>query len=143
MVSLHRSSAWSHEHGGQQTCVAYPQCWAEVIREAEAPILLSSRDGKLLKPVSPEHRLDAAALDRLLCQQLGSAPWRTNLARRLLLAGAWARRKGSQRAAAAIIRGHVYCQHGALDVALRVRPGNLHVTLYVFLWQLSPHEATQ
>ena len=98
-----------------------PQCWTAVIQDAEAAILLSARDGKLLKPVSPEHRLGADALLQTLHQQIDSAPWRLQLARRLLLAGAWARRKGAQRAAAAIMRGHVYCQRGALDVAMRVR----------------------
>ena len=108
-------------HGAVITLRVCAQCWTAVIRDAEAPILLSARDGKLLKPVSPEHRLSADALLQTLCGQFGSAPWRLQLARRLLLAGAWARRKGAQRAAAAIMRGHVYCQRGALDVAMRVR----------------------
>lgn len=97
------------------------QVWTDIIRDAETPILLSTRDGKLLKPVSPEHRLDADALERALLQQLQTRRWHAALARRLLLAGAWARRKGPQRAAAAVMRGHVYCQRNALDVALRVR----------------------
>jgi hypothetical protein len=119
MHSLHCVQC-AHQAGVQSLRVCM-QCWTAVIRDAEAPILLSARDGKLLKPVSPEHRLCADALLQTLREQFGSAPWRLQLARRLLLAGAWARRRGAQRAAAAIMRGHVYCQRGALDVAMRVR----------------------
>lgn len=49
------------------------QVWAMYIEKAEAPLLLSPRDGLLLKPVTPQHRLPPPALRAAvvnLCQVL-------------------------------------------------------------------------
>lgn len=96
------------------------QHWAQLISDAEAPIALSARDGKLLKRVSPEHRFDADDLRQCIGAMLLEQPWQARAFRELLLA-AWAAGRAPGRAACGLIRGAVYLQRGALDVAMRAR----------------------
>ena len=49
------------------------QHWADSIEDAQQPILMSSRDGKLLKPVPAAARLSPARLLQCLQQACGKA----------------------------------------------------------------------
>ena len=49
------------------------QYWLDFIEDAQQPILMSSRDGKLLKPVQPASRLSAARLHACLEQAMAQA----------------------------------------------------------------------
>ena len=60
------------------------QHWADSIEDAQQPILMSSRDGKLLKPVPAVSRLSPARLLQCLQQACGKAPHVATEARRML-----------------------------------------------------------
>ena len=59
------------------------QHWADSIEDAQQPILMSSRDGKLLKPVPSASRLPPARLQQCVQQACGKAHIATE-ARRML-----------------------------------------------------------
>ena len=64
------------------------QHWTEVIADGEALLPLSSRDGKLLKRVSAESRINAAGMQECLAALFAEKPWQAQLGRDLLVA-AW------------------------------------------------------
>ena len=70
------------------------QLWAVRIEAAQAPLLMSSRDGRLLRPVPLEARLAPGALREALTLAAGG---RLATDARGLLCGAWQRGSGPDR----------------------------------------------
>ena len=80
------------------------QLWAVRIEAAQAPLLMSSRDGRLLRPVPVEVRLTPGALREALTLAAGG---RLAADARSLLCGAW--RRG------ALLRGMLSDLHGQVS----------------------------
>eukprot|EP00887_Chlorella_sp_A99_P005594 scaffold1.g5594.t1 len=85
--------------------------WGGVVEAAQAPNPLSSRDGRLIKPVPPELRLPPQQLELRLEAALLRGPVRAGDARDLLCA-AWAAGRRPGRAEAALLRGAAYLEAG-------------------------------
>ena len=94
------------------------QHWASRIKEAEEPLPLSSRDGRMLRLIPANQRLSHAGLKT----QLQAAIVGRQLAvdARCMLTAAWQRGKAPGRAVLALMRGYAYLQDGHHDLASRV-----------------------
>ena len=75
-------------HCSDETIHCGAQLWAVRIEAAQAPLLMSSRDGRLLRPVPVEARLAPGALREALTLAAGG---RLAADARSLLCGAWQR----------------------------------------------------
>jgi len=73
---------------GAHTRHGWAQLWAARVEAAQTPLLLSSRDGRLLRPVPPEARLAPAALHAALARAAGG---RLAADTRDMLCDAWER----------------------------------------------------
>ncbi|CAL5228172.1 g11253 [Coccomyxa viridis] len=89
--------------------------WLDFIEDAQQPILMSSRDGKLLKPVPPASRLSSTRLHHFLERVMDAAHMAAEARR--MLCDCWCAGTDPGRAHVALMRGHAYLQASNADQA--------------------------
>jgi len=105
-----------HRAPGAHTRHGWVQLWAARVEAAQTPLLLSSRDGRLLRPVPLEARLAPAALHAALARAAGG---RLAADARDMLCDAWERgaRQTACHAAPAPCDGLRFLEAGSLNAA--------------------------
>ena len=93
------------------------QYWSACINKAQEPNPMSSRDGRLLRPVPKPWKLPQAAL----MQRLLDAMHKIHSLQAGLLCTAWGSSGRPDKASLALLRGLAYAQAGKFEQALRVR----------------------
>lgn len=106
----------SRKHKASAIKLLVLQYWAKCIVTAEAPNPLSSRDGRLLKPVPKQDRLAQPEL----IQKLQEAGKKTHDLQTKLLCQAWSMGKKPDKAVLALMRGFAYAHAGRHTQALKV-----------------------
>ena len=92
------------------------QYWADCITAAEAPNPLSSRDGRMLRPVPASDRLTQPTLSKKLQEALG----KMHGMQAGLLCDAWSKGKRPDKGMLALMRGYAYAQAGKHEQSLKV-----------------------
>ncbi|GAB4818861.1 hypothetical protein N2152v2_005907 [Parachlorella kessleri] len=100
----------------QLPCSWLAKYWSRLIKDAQAPNPLSSRDGLLLKTIPPERRLLAEELQHQLEGVLEEG-WREEACD--LMCAAWARGRKPGRPEVAFFRSAAYLRAGHPQLALR------------------------
>lgn len=92
------------------------QYWSACITKAQAPNPLSSRDGRLLRPVPKAWKLPPSELTR----KLQEAMQKLHEVQAGLLCAAWGSTGQPDKASLALMRGYAYARAGKPEQALRV-----------------------